>query len=66
MDTVQTLYQKYVHSLQNDIQRGCATLSEKTQQLLAFYQEVQYRQSAQVNDTVTADQLLEYTYQNYE
>ncbi len=66
MDTIESLYQKYVNSLQHDIERGCAGLTDKTQQLLAFYQEVQYRQSAQVNDTVTADQLLEYTYQNYE
>jgi hypothetical protein len=65
MDTLQSLYEKYIDSLQNDIQRGCVMLSNKTQELLAFYQEVQYRQSAVVNDIVTANMLLTYTYNNY-
>jgi len=66
MDTVETLYAKYLASLGFDIQGGCTVASPRTQTLLAFYQEVQYRQSAQVNDEVTANQLLTYTYQNYQ
>jgi hypothetical protein len=50
MDTVQTLYDKYLASLGWDIQGGCVAPSQKTQTLLAFYQEVLYRQSAAVND----------------
>jgi hypothetical protein len=65
MDTVASLYQKYLASQANDIQKGCANSSLRTQSLLAFYQEVLYRQSALVEDTVTANQLLTYTYQNY-
>jgi hypothetical protein len=66
MDTVQTLYDKYLASLGWDIQGGCVAPSQKTQTLLAFYQEVLYRQSAAVNDEVTANQLLTFTYQNYQ
>lgn len=66
MDTPQTLYDKYLASLGWDIQGGCVAASEKTQTLLAFYQEVLYRQSSAVNDEVTANQLLTYTYQNYQ
>ena len=66
MDTTQTLYDKYLASLGWDIQGGCVAASEKTQTLLAFYQEVLYRQSNAVNDEVTANQLLTYTYQNYQ
>lgn len=65
MDSISSLYQKYLNSLSDDIQRGCVAFSLKTQILLAFYQEVSYRQSASINDTVTADNLLTYTYQNY-
>ena len=65
MDSISSLYQKYLNSLSDDIQRGCVAFSLKTQILLAFYQEVFYRQSASINDTVTADNLLTYTYQNY-
>lgn len=65
MDTLATLYNKYLASQQFDIQGGCTTLSLRTQILLAFYQEVQYRTSSSVNDTVTANQLLSFTYQNY-
>ena len=65
MDTVGTLYDKYLSSLAKDIERGCASFSVRTQILLAFYQEVVFRQSAQLNDQVTADQLLTYTNQNY-
>jgi len=65
MDTTESLYQKYLNSQADDILNGCATSSLKTQTLLAFYQEVLYRQSALVDDTVTANQLLTYTYQNY-
>jgi hypothetical protein len=66
MDTVQTLYDKYLASLGWDIQGGCVAPSQKTQTLLAFYQEVLFRQSAAVNDEVTANQLLTFTYQNYQ
>jgi hypothetical protein len=66
MDTTQTLYDKYLASLGWDIQGGCTAPSLKTQTLLAFYQEVTYRQSNAVNDQVTANQLLTYTYQNYQ
>jgi hypothetical protein len=66
MDTLQTLYAKYLASLGFDIQGGCTAASERTQILLAFVQEVTYRQSAQVNDEVTANQLLTFTYQNYQ
>lgn len=66
MDTAQTLYDKYLASLGFDIRGGCTDASIKTQTLLAFYQEVLYRQSAAVDDQVTADQLLTYTYQNYQ
>lgn len=66
MDTVQTLYDKYLISLGWDIQGGCIAASLKTQTLLAFYQEVVFRQSNAVNDQVTANQLLTYTYQNYQ
>lgn len=66
MDTPQTLYDKYLMSLGFDIQGGCTSASIKTQTLLAFYQEVLYRQSGNVNDQVTANQLLTYTYQNYQ
>jgi hypothetical protein len=65
MDTTATLYAKYIASLQFDVMGGCTTPSAKTQTLLAFYQEVLYRQSVQVNDEVTANQLLTYTYHNY-
>jgi hypothetical protein len=66
MDTVETLYGKYLASLGFDIQGGCTAASIKTQTLLAFYQEVVYRQSGAVNDNVTANQLLTFTYQNYQ
>ena len=66
MDTPQTLYAKYLASLGFDIQGGCTVPSDKTQTLLAFYQEVLFRQSVQVNDEVTANQLLTFTYQNYQ
>jgi hypothetical protein len=65
MDTVEQLYEKYLLSLQNDIARGCVSCSIKTQTLLAFYQEVVFRQSAMVNDNVTAEILLTYTANNY-
>jgi hypothetical protein len=65
LDTPQTLYDKYLASLQFDIARGCASASLTTQTLLAFYQEVLYRQSAAVNDEVTANELLRFTFQNY-
>lgn len=65
LDTPQTLYDKYLVSLQFDISRGCASPSFTTQTLLAFYQEVLYRQSSAVNDEVTANQLLRYTFENY-
>lgn len=65
MDSAETLYQKYLHSLADDIKRGCVSFSIRTQILLAFYQEVVFRQSTAVSDDVTADQLLTYTYQNY-
>lgn len=65
MDTTATLYEKYINCLQFDIQGGCTSPSLKTQTLLAFYQEVLYRQSSAVNDQVTANQLLTFTYQNY-
>ena len=66
MDTAETLYAKYLASLGFDIEGGCTVPSDRTQTLLAFYQKVLYRQSAQVNDEVTANQLLTYTYQNYQ
>jgi len=66
MDTVETLYGKYLASLGFDIQGGCTAASIKTQTLLAFCQEVVYRQSGAVNDDVTANQLLTFTYQNYQ
>jgi hypothetical protein len=66
MDTAETLYGKYLASLGFDIQGGCTVASFKTQTLLAFYQEVVFRQSGNVNDEVTANQLLTYTYQNYQ
>jgi hypothetical protein len=66
MDTVATLYDKYLASLGFDIEGGCVAASFKTQTLLAFYQEVVFRQSSAVNDQVTANQLLTYTYQNYQ
>jgi hypothetical protein len=66
MDTVETLYGKYLASLGFDIQGGCTAASIKTQTLLAFYQEVVFRQSGAVNDNVTANQLLTFTYQNYQ
>jgi hypothetical protein len=66
MDTLETLYAKYLASLGFDIAGGCTSASERTQILLAFYQEVVYRQSAAVNDEVTANQLLTFTYQNYQ
>jgi hypothetical protein len=66
MDTLETLNQKYLTSLGFDIQGGCTTASQQTQILLAFIQEVIYRQSSAVNDEVTADQLLTFTYQNYQ
>jgi hypothetical protein len=65
-DTPETLYKKYLASLQFDIAGGCSSASQTTQILLAFYQEVLYRQSAAVNDQITADQLLTYTYENYQ
>lgn len=65
MDTAQSLYEKYIASLQFDLVGGCTTPSIKTQTLLAFYQEVLFRQSAQVSDEVTANQLLTFTYNNY-
>lgn len=65
MDTQQSLYKKYLDSLADDIKRGCVSFSIRTQILLAFYQEVEFRLSGAVNDQVTADQLLTYTYQNY-
>jgi hypothetical protein len=65
MDTAQSLYEKYIASLQFDIGGGCTTPSIKTQTLLAFYQEVLFRQSLQVGDEVTANQLLTFTYNNY-
>jgi hypothetical protein len=66
MDTPETLYDKYLVSLGFDIQRGCISASQRTQILLAFYQEVEFRLSGNVNDEVTANQLLTYTYQNYQ
>jgi len=66
MDTAETLYGKYLASLGFDIQGGCSASSIKTQTLLAFYQEVLYRQSSAVSDEVTANQLLTFTYQNYQ
>ena len=66
MDTAETLYGKYLASLGFDIQGGCTAASVKTQTLLALYQEVLYRQSAAVSDEVTANQLLTFTYQNYQ
>jgi hypothetical protein len=65
MDTVESLYNKYLASLSFDVSNGCVGASEQTQTLLAFYQEVLYRQSSAVDDQVTANQLLTYTYQNY-
>jgi hypothetical protein len=65
MDSAESLYKKYLESLADDIKRGCTSFSLKTQILLAFYQEVVYRQSAAVSDEVTANQLLTYTNQNY-
>jgi hypothetical protein len=65
MDTPETLYSKYITSLGFDIQGGCTVASMQTQVLLAFYQEVLFRQSSAVNDTVTADQLLRFTFENY-
>jgi len=65
MDTLATLTAKYQTSLAFDIQGGCVAASQRTQILLAFVQEVTYRQSAAVNDEVTANQLLTFTYQNY-
>jgi hypothetical protein len=65
MDTPATLYNKYLVSQSFDIAVGCFTPSLKTQTLLAFYQEVLYRQSSAVNDTVTANQLLTFTFENY-
>lgn len=66
MDTLETLYAKYLASLGFDIKGGCTAASERTQILLAFVQEVSYRQSSAVNDEITADQLLRFTYQNYQ
>jgi hypothetical protein len=66
MDTPTTLYGKYLASLGFDIQGGCTVPSDRTQTLLAFYQEVLFRQSVQVNDDVTANQLITFTYQNYQ
>lgn len=66
MDTTETLYAKYLASLGFDIEGGCTVPSNRTQILLAFYQEVLYRQSGNVNDEVTANQLLTFTYQNYQ
>ena len=65
MDTPESLYEKYINSLENDIERGCVAFSIRTQILLAFYQEVLFRQSAAVQDEVTANLLLEYTENNY-
>ena len=65
MDTIESLYEKYIKSLENDIERGCVVFSIRTQALLAFYQEVQYRMSVDINDEVTANTLLEYTGNNY-
>jgi hypothetical protein len=65
MDTTTSLYEKYLQSLSFDIQGGCTAASVKTQTLLAFYQEVLYRLSLAVNDEVTANQLLTFTFQNY-
>ena len=65
MDTIETLYQKYLDSLQDDIARGNVVFSLRTQALLAFYQEVAFRQSAAVEDDVTANLLLTYTANNY-
>ena len=65
MDTAGTLYNKYLASLQFDIQGGCSSASQTTQTLLAFYQEVLYRQSSAVSDQVTANQLLTFTFENY-
>jgi hypothetical protein len=65
MDTPATLYNKYLASLQFDIQGGCSSASQMTQTLLAFYQEVLYRQSSAVSDQVTANQLLTFTFENY-
>jgi hypothetical protein len=65
MDTINELFGKYLSSLSADIERGCTSFSIKTQILLAFYQEVMFRQSAAVNDVITANQLLTYTHQNY-
>jgi hypothetical protein len=66
MDTLETLNAKYLASLGFDIQGGCTSASQRTQILLAFIQEVTFRQSAAVNDEVTANQLLTFTYQNYQ
>jgi hypothetical protein len=66
MDSVQELYNKYIASLQSDISGGCVRPSQATNELLAFYQEVLFRTSAQVNDQVTANQLLTYTKENYQ
>jgi len=66
MDTIETLNQKYLASLGFDIQGGCTTASQQTQILLAFVQEVTFRQSLAVDDQVTANQLLTFTYQNYQ
>jgi hypothetical protein len=65
MDTILSLYDKFLHSQYHDIERGCVVLSLRTQILLAFVQEVEFRQSAVVNDTVTANMLLTYTANNY-
>jgi len=65
MDTPTTLYNKYLESLQFDIQGGCSSASQTTQILLAFHQEVLFRQSSAVNDQVTANQLLTFTFENY-
>ncbi len=65
MDTILSLYDKFLHSQYLDIERGCVVLSLRTQILLAFVQEVEFRQSAVVNDTVTANMLLTYTANNY-
>jgi hypothetical protein len=66
MDTLDTLNAKYLFSLGFDIQGGCTSASERTQILLAFIQEVTFRLSSAVNDEVTANQLLTFTYQNYQ
>ena len=65
MDTAQSLYEKYIASLQFDIWGGCTAPSVRTQTLLAFYQEVLYRISTAVSDQITADQLLTFTFENY-